>query len=91
MDVKFGGESAQVRGPHSIHKLPCPNSPTFSPILNMPKATRKAVVPRHDPLAQQIIAGEADSGLLSAPGKRQKQSKKRSQEEEVSASLMNRT
>jgi len=50
----------------------------------MPKAMKKAVVPRHDPLAQQIIAGEADSGLLSAPGKRQKVSKKRQQEEEVS-------
>lgn len=49
----------------------------------MPKAMKKAAVPRHDPLAQQIIAGEADTGLLSAPGKRLKPTKKRQQEEEV--------
>ncbi|GJN89032.1 hypothetical protein Rhopal_002006-T1 [Rhodotorula paludigena] len=52
----------------------------------MPKATtqRKATAgAKHDPLAVQLRQGElADSGVLSAPGKRQK-SKKRHQEEEA--------
>lgn len=52
----------------------------------MPKAStqRKATAgAKHDPLAVQLRQGElADSGVLSAPGKRQK-SKKRHQEEEV--------
>ncbi|GAA5881720.1 hypothetical protein JCM1840_000348 [Sporobolomyces johnsonii] len=50
----------------------------------MPKAvsSRKAVAPKHDPLATQLKLGElSDAGHLSQPGKRQK-SKKHHQEEE---------
>lgn len=50
----------------------------------MPKATaqRKGSSMKHDPLAIQLRAGELDdSGVLSAPGKRQKE--KRHQQEEV--------
>ncbi|GAA5930491.1 hypothetical protein JCM21900_006733 [Sporobolomyces salmonicolor] len=49
----------------------------------MPKAvsSRKAVAPKHDPLATQLKLGElSDAGHLSQPGKRQK-SKKHHQEE----------
>jgi hypothetical protein len=50
----------------------------------MPKASssRKAGQAKHDPLAIQLRAGElADTGTLSAPGKRQKV--KKHQEEKV--------
>lgn len=51
----------------------------------MPKAAgpRKGATLKHDPLAVQLRAGELDdSGVLSAPGKRQK-TKKHHQQEEV--------
>ncbi|ORY92443.1 Bystin-domain-containing protein [Leucosporidium creatinivorum] len=42
----------------------------------MPRAAKKQVAPRHDPLAVQMHAEQAnDTGLLSAPGKRQKRQK----------------
>lgn len=50
----------------------------------MPKATtqRKGSTLKHDPLAVQLRSGELDdAGVLSAPGKRQKE--KRHQQEEV--------
>ena len=51
----------------------------------MPKATtqRKGSSLKHDPLAVQLRSGELDdAGVLSAPGKRQKE--KRHQQEEAS-------
>jgi hypothetical protein len=50
----------------------------------MPKDVRKkskAQEMRHDPLATQMVTEEANTGNLSAPGKRQKL--KRQQVEEV--------
>ncbi|GAA5855699.1 hypothetical protein JCM9279_003306 [Rhodotorula babjevae] len=55
----------------------------------MPKAAapRKGAQMKHDPLAVQLRAGEADdTGAFSQPGKRQKATKKRHQEEESALS-----
>ncbi|BGP15620.1 hypothetical protein JCM10213_004140 [Rhodosporidiobolus nylandii] len=55
----------------------------------MPKAnsSRTGSTMKHDPLAVQLRAGELDdTGAFSAPGKRQKASKKRHQEEEAALS-----
>lgn len=60
-------------------------------LTTMPKAAapRKGAQMKHDPLAVQLRAGEADdTGAFSQPGKRQKATKKRHQEEEVRPAVL---
>lgn len=74
--------STTLTPPHSyLYNLPTPTSST------MPRAAKKQVAPRHDPLAVQMhTEGVKDTGVLSQPGKRQKR-QKTEQADEVQLSL----